>query len=149
MVADRNSQGANRQRGIALVEALVAILIFSFGVLGLIALESKAVNFSVNSEDRNRAALFASEVASAMWTAGSVDTVGNAQLAAQNAVWQVNIGNPTTTGLTNGTLTFAAVTAKSVDITITWRPPADIANAHTSAQTASAASTLTTRVILP
>ena len=104
----------------------------------------------MNSEDRNRAALFASEVASAMWTAGSVDVINNAQLAAlNNNVWQVNIGNPTTTGLTNGTLSFAAVTAKSVDITITWRPPADIATAHTNAQTASAASTLTTRVILP
>jgi type IV pilus assembly protein PilV len=136
------SQGRKSQVGIALIEALVAILIFSFGVLGLIALEASAVNFAVDSEDRNRAALFASDVASAMWTAGSVDWVGNAQLAAlNNNVWQVNIGNPATTGLTNGTLNFAAVTANSVDITIAWKPPARAAT--------SAASTLTTRVILP
>ncbi len=136
------SQGGKSQGGIALIEALVAILIFSFGVLGLIALEASAVNFAVDSEDRNRAALFASDVASAMWTAGSVDWIGNAQLAAlNNNVWQVNIGNPTTTGLTNGTLNFAVVTAKSTDITITWRPPARA--------TASSNSTLTTRVILP
>ena len=84
----------------------------------------------------------ASEVASAMWTAGSVDIVGNAQLAAlNNNVWQVNISDPTTTGLTNGTLNFAVVTAKSVDIIIAWRPPARA--------TASSNSTLTTRVILP
>jgi type IV pilus assembly protein PilV len=134
-------KGASPQRGIALIEALVAILIFSFGVLGLIALEASAVNFAVDSEDRNRAALFASEVASAMWTAGSVDTIGNAQLVAQNAIWQVNIGNPTTTGLANGTLTVNPVTAKSADIVITWRPPARAA--------ASSNSTLTTRVILP
>ena len=136
------SQGGKSQGGIALIEALVAILIFSFGVLGLIALEASAVNFAVDSEDRNRAALFASDVASAMWTAGSVDTIGNAQLAAlNNNVWQINIGNPTTTGLTNGTLNFAVVTAKSVDIIIAWRPPARA--------TASSNSTLTTRVILP
>jgi type IV pilus assembly protein PilV len=138
------AQGGKPQRGIALIEALVAILIFSFsfGVLGLIALEASAVNFAVDSEDRNRAALFASDVASAMWTAGSVDWIGNAQLAAlNNNVWQVNIGNPATTGLTNGTLNFAAVSANSVDITIAWRPPARA--------TASANSTLTTRVILP
>jgi len=137
-----NSQGRKSQAGIALVETLVAILIFSFGVLGLIALEANAVNFAVDSEDRNRAALFASDVASAMWTAGSVDIVGNAQLAAlNNNVWQVNISDPTTTGLTNGTLNFAVVTAKSVDIIIAWRPPARA--------TASSNSTLTTRVILP
>lgn len=132
--------GARSQRGIALVETLVAILIFSFGVLGLIALEASAVNFAVDSEDRNRAALFASEVASAMWTAGTVNT-GNPQLAAQNAIWQANINNPTTTGLNNGTLTINPVTANSADIIITWKPPARA--------TASAASTLTTRVILP
>jgi type IV pilus assembly protein PilV len=136
------SQGGKSQGGIALIEALVAILIFSFGVLGLVALEASAVNFAVDSEDRNRAALFASDVASAMWTAGSVDTIGNAQLAAlNNNVWQVNIGNPTTTGLTNGTLTVNAVTANSADIIITWKPPARA--------TTSAGSTLTTRVILP
>jgi len=137
-----NAPGGKPQRGIALIEALVAILIFSFGVLGLIALEASAVNFAVDSEDRNRAALFASDVASAMWTAGSVDWIGNAQLAAlNNNVWQVNINNPTTTGLTNGTLNFTAVTAKSTDITITWRPPARAATSSNS--------TLTTRVILP
>ena len=133
-------QGGNSQRGIALIEALVAILIFSFGVLGLIALEASAVNFAVDSEDRNRAALFASEIASSMWTAGSV-SVTNAQLAPQVATWQANISNPTTTGLTNGTLTITPVTAKSADITITWKPPARA--------TTSSASTLTTRVILP
>jgi len=143
MTARSRLQGGNAQRGIALIEALVAMLIFTFGVLGLIALESSAINFAVDSEDRNRAALFASEVASAMWTAGSVDYVNNAQLAAQYANWQANINNPTTTGLNKGTLNIAVIagTTKTADITITWRPPARA--------TASANSTLTTRVILP
>lgn len=136
------SQGGGHQAGIALMEALVAILIFSFGVLGLIALEASAVNFAVDSEDRNRAALFASEIASSMWTAGSV-SVTNARLAPQVVTWQANISNPTTTGLNNGTLTITPVagTTNAADITITWKPPARA--------TTSSASTLTTRVILP
>jgi type IV pilus assembly protein PilV len=126
------SQGGGHQAGIALMEALVAILIFSFGVLGLIALEASAVNFAVDSEDRNRAALFA----------GSV-SVTNAQLAPQVVTWQANISNPTTTGLNNGTLTITPVagTTNAADIVITWKPPARA--------TTSSASTLTTRVILP
>ena len=42
----------------------------SVGLLGLIGLQARAVNFSVNAEDRNRAALFANDVASGMWLAG-------------------------------------------------------------------------------
>jgi type IV pilus assembly protein PilV len=152
VAARRPAQGGRSQVGMALMEALIAILIFSFGVLGLIGLEASAINFSVDSEDRNRAALFASEVVSAMWLAGSVDVVNNAQLAAQNTVWQGatgGISDATKAGMTNGTLTYAPVTSITnaagtviaTDITITWKPPARASTA--------AASKLTTRVILP
>ena len=121
----------------ALMEALVSILIFSFGVLGLIGLEASAVNFSVDAEDRNRAALFASEIASSMWLNGSV-TVQSAQLA----TWQASVADPTTTGLPNGTVTVTptAGTTNSADISITWVPQTD--KTATTRQ-------LTTRVILP
>lgn len=126
------------QQGVALMEALISILIVSFGVLGLFGLEASAINTAVDSEDRNRAALFASEVASSMWLAGTV-TVSSAQLS----TWQTNIANPAGTGMTNGTLAIAAVagTTNAADITITWKPPNRAAS--------SAASQLTTRVILP
>ena len=71
------------QRGVALIEALVSIVIFSFGVLGLIGLEASAINYSVDAEDRNRAALFASEIASTMWLNGTVSMTGT--LATQYA----------------------------------------------------------------
>jgi type IV pilus assembly protein PilV len=126
------------QAGFAMLEVLVSILIFSFGLLGLIGLEATAINFSVDAEDRNRAALFASEIASTMWTTNSV-TPTTAQLTA----WQTNIADPTTPmGLPSGTLTIAATagTTNSADVTITW-----------SAKTDKTAITrqLTTRVILP
>jgi type IV pilus assembly protein PilV len=131
-VAARRPQG-----GMALMEALVAILIFSFGILGLIGLEASAINFSADSEDRNRAALFANDVASSMWLAGTV-TVPAATLT----TWQTNIANAAGTGLTNGTIAIAAVagTTNAADITITWKAPN-----HSN----STASQLVTRVILP
>lgn len=127
-----------RDSGIALIEALVSILIFSFGLLGLIGLEARAINFSVNSEDRNRAALLANDVASAMWLAGNV-TLNTATLAAL----QTRVADATSGGLANGTLTIAAVagTTNSADITITWRPTS---NASTDPP-----DRLTTRVTLP
>jgi type IV pilus assembly protein PilV len=121
----------------ALMEALVSILIFSMGVLGLIGLEASAINLSVDAEDRNRAALFASEIASTMWLNGSVTVP-----AAQMTTWQTNIAVPAGTGLPNGALTITptAGTTNSADISITWVPQTD--------KTATTR-TLTTRVILP
>lgn len=125
----------------ALVEALVSLLIFSFGILGLIGLEARAINVSVDAEDRNRAALFASEVASNMWLQASV-TLTAATVTALNAA----VANPTGTGLPNGTLTLVPVpgTTNAADITITWQPPS-----HGATVTAATRSSLITRVILP
>ena len=122
----------------ALIEVLVSILIFSFGVLGLIGLEASAVNFSVDAEDRNRAALFASDIASTMWLNGTV-TVSAAQLA----TWQTNIANTALpSGLPGGTVSVNATagTTNSADILIQWTPQTD--------QTATTRK-LSTRVILP
>jgi type IV pilus assembly protein PilV len=125
----------------ALMEALISILIFSFGVLGLIGLEARAINFSVDSEDRNRAALFASEIASNMWLTASVTPT-----AATLSAWQTSVADPTKTGLPNGTVSIIAVagTTNAADIKITWQPPSD-----GTTITAATRSVLTTRVILP
>lgn len=124
----------------ALIEVLVSLLIFSFGVLGLIGLEASAINFSVDAEDRNRAALFASDVASTMWLNGTV-----AVTAAQLNTWNTNLANTALpTGLPGGVLGVTATpgTTNSADILITWTPVTDKAGSPVTRQ-------LTTRVILP
>jgi type IV pilus assembly protein PilV len=123
-----------------LIEALISILIFSFGVLGLIGLEASAINFSVDAEDRSRAALFASDVASWMWLNYTVTPT-----TAQYATWQANIANMTlATGLPTGTITITptAGTTNSADIVITWQPRTDKTSSTSTRQ-------LTTRVVLP
>ena len=47
------------QRGVTLIEVLVSVLIMSFGILGIVALQARAIQFSLDADDRNRAALFA------------------------------------------------------------------------------------------
>ncbi len=127
------------QRGMALIEVLVSLLLFSFGVLGLIGLEARSINFSVDAEDRNRAALLASEAASDMWMGSNVSLN-----AATLAAWRKKVGNPAQGGLPNGngTITPLAVsgsaTNNAADIVITWQAPSSTTS-----------DTLTTRVILP
>ena len=126
------------QLGVALVEALVSTLIFAFGLLGLIGLTTRAINFSVSSEDRNRAAIFANDIASNMWLQGSVTAS-----ATTLSTWNTQVADPKGAGLPNGivTITPVAGTTNSADIKIQWRPV-------TSDKTAPL-NQLTTRVILP
>jgi type IV pilus assembly protein PilV len=126
------------QRGIALIEALVSLLIFAFGVLGLLGLEARAISSAADSEDRNRAALLANEIASTLWVNGNV-TVTAAQLAA----WNVTAANNAAQGLPGGAVTVLPVSGStnSVDVTITWKAP--------TRASADVNSKLVTRVILP
>ena len=133
----RNSQRgrlARTQRGIALMECLMAMLIFSVGLLGLLGLEARVMNISTNSENRNRAAMIAGEVANQMWLNNTVSNTGPVLAAGANA------GDQTKGGLPNGAVTVAAVgaTTNAADITVTWLEKSD-ANP----------SQLTTRVVLP
>lgn len=109
--------GRPAQRGVTLLEVLVSVLIFSFGILGLVALDARSTQFSVNAEDRTRASLLANELASRMWTQGTVDLP-----AADVADWQARVEDPAAEGLANG-VGAVVVNGNTAEITITWRAP--------------------------
>lgn len=107
-----------RQAGMTLIEVLVAILIFSFGLLGFVGLQARAIQFSVGAEDSNRAALLASEMATTMLIRNTVDTT---LLATEITAWNLRAAS-STVGLPGGTAT--AVTAGNVaTLTLNWRSP--------------------------
>ncbi|HTB87619.1 MAG TPA: hypothetical protein VK743_06695 [Steroidobacteraceae bacterium] len=126
---------ARAQRGVALLESLMALLIFSVGLLGLLGLEARVMSTSVNSENRNRAAMLASEVASQMWLN---NTVTPATTAYNNLI--LNAGDQTQGGVPSGVINVVPVvgTTNAADVTVTWQ---EVSDANLS--------TLTTRVILP
>jgi type IV pilus assembly protein PilV len=123
------------QRGVALLECLMALLIFSVGLLGLLGLEARVMGISTDSENRSRAAMLASEVASQMWLNGTVSPATPAYTALV-----ANAGNQTLGGVPSGivNVTPVAGTTNAADVTVTWQ---EISDANLS--------TLTTRVILP
>jgi type IV pilus assembly protein PilV len=129
--------GRRPHQGMALVECLISMLIFSIGVVGLMGLEAKSIHLSQDAEDRNRAALLASEIASNMWLNSTINPVTPAY-----ATLLASVSNPAAGGLPNGvaTVTPVAGTTNAADIVITWQPPSDAGGAL---------STLNTRVILP
>lgn len=126
------------QTGVALIEVLVSILLFSLGILGLIGLQTRAISLSIDAEDRNRAALIANDIATTMWTTRTVLI----DPAAGTPSWNDRASNPQAGGLPEGRVTITATGAtNTVDIVVTWRPPQRAASEQ--------GSRLTTRVALP
>lgn len=80
------AQSLNRsrsaQRGVMLIEVLVAILIFAVGVLGLIGLQSNAVRLSSQAQYRAEATMLANELVGQMWL-GDSTARSNANLTTQ------------------------------------------------------------------
>lgn len=133
-ISPRSNQRS--QRGMALLEVLVSVLIFTFGVLGLIGLQARAITFSIEAEDRNRASLLANEIASAMWLSNNsvIDTSAGTPSWDQRAK---DVLGPTAVVV----VAPEATVPNSANITLTWSPPQ-------RRSTESASSQLTTRVTL-
>jgi type IV pilus assembly protein PilV len=132
------SSARTSQAGVALIEVLVSVLLFSLGILGLIGLQTRAIGLSLDAEDRNRAALLANDIAATMWTTRTVaidPDVGEPS-------WNERASNPQAGGLPGGSVQITSnIAANTADILITWRPPQRPAGQQDSR--------LTTRVALP
>ncbi len=56
------------QQGAFLLEALIGILIFSLGILGIVGLQARAIRFTNDAEYRAEAMYLANSLISQMWT---------------------------------------------------------------------------------
>lgn len=114
----KSQLGTTKQRGAMLIEVLVSILIFSFGLLGLVGLQAVASQNSVNAQDRSTAANIANEMVTEMWLRNTSNT---ANLAAQIAAWQARV---IASNLPAAAGTVATDVNNITTVTIQWRPTA-------------------------
>lgn len=124
-------------RGFSLIEMLVGILIVSFGLLGLITLQSRALQASVSSEDSQRAALLASEMAAQMANLNTVNL--NPTLV---AAWAARASDPASGGVPSGVGTVTVTNATTARVTVTWTPVHSTGSANDT-------HTYTTDVVIP
>jgi len=61
-------QNRNSQSGVALLEALLGILLFSIGILAVVGLQAVAVRTVAESQYRMEAGFLANDVVAQMWT---------------------------------------------------------------------------------
>lgn len=101
------------QQGSVLIEAMVALVIFSMGVLALVGLQSAMIKNSSDNRYRAEAQLIAqTHIANMMAYGGD----------AANYITQVD-KNKIKSQLPNGTLTFSALTNTMVTVTVGWQVP--------------------------
>ena len=121
-------------RGVALLESLVAILIFAFGILGVVGLQTAMTRAQTSSKFRGDAAYLANELMASMWT--DIPNLTKYQTAGGTCdghprclAWK----NKVQTVLPSGTVT---VTAPSIDgevsITIQWAVPGEGTHQYTT-----------------
>lgn len=120
MIAAR-LQNQKKQSGVLLIEVMIAVLIFSFGLLGLAGLQATAIQSSVNAEERIRASLLASDRVAMFWVRQSVTS---SQVSDTDA-WKAKVTSSWKDGgLPNATGSVAVDIPNNVaTITITWKSP--------------------------
>lgn len=115
-----------RQHGVALLEALVGILIFSIGILAIMALQAEAIRSTVEARYRNEAAYLANQVIGQMWvdranlsaydtTAGTNGNMTNWRTRVAGTLPGITIG-----GTNSPTI---AVAGNQVTVTVFWKMP--------------------------
>jgi len=105
------------QSGFSMIEMLVGLLITSFGLLGLIALQARALQSSIGSEDAQRATLLASEMAAILLNANRVDVD---KFVVER--WAKRVADTSAQGVPNGVGTVTVIDATKARIVVSWWP---------------------------
>lgn len=98
-----------------MIEVLIAMLVFSIGVLGMVMLQAVSTANSVNSEDRMTAALLADDAVARMWTKGVPLSFSAADLIA----WK---GSVTTSRLGSSAVGSVTIAGNVATVSIQWPP---------------------------
>lgn len=102
------------QSGVMLIEALVAVLIFSIGILALIGLQATMIASSSEAKYRSEASFIAQNRIGEIWADPA------------NAVNYVEEDSDISTMLPGATRTTAQISPGEYMVTVTWQPPSDL-----------------------
>ena len=127
------------QRGSVIIEALVAIMVFSIGILGLIRMQAVSVSHVSDAKYRADASFLANQIIGSMWAnrAGLASYACNPCTSANGntdtRAWIVDVGIVAASGVVPALPNPAAsisVAGSLVTVSLAWRPPQATA-AHT------------------
>lgn len=136
-----------QQRGSAMLEALIAVLIFSMGIIALMGLQAASIKNSIDAKYRADAAYFTNQIISRMWVdRANIDSyahkssgttlcapTGSASTYGQVTTWlddftnPLNVNNTYLPGATSAIQQISVTTlfgnTKQVKVTVCWKGP--------------------------
>lgn len=114
-----------RQQGVMLLEALIAILIFSVGILALVAMQGLAINYTSEAKYRSDASFLASEIISQIWVdrGNLANYAYPGGTAPELANWVTKINNTLPQGASNPPTITVDTATGTIDVTVRWLPP--------------------------
>lgn len=138
-----------KQSGSAILEALIAILIFSVGILALVGMQAAAIGNVSDAKYRADASFFADQIIGQMWAGRAVSATASGGsvfgpdpnyactacvTGGGNAQTQLWAGASGVSGaLPNATASIAVnVASQVVTVTIGWTPPKGTTHKHTA-----------------
>lgn len=125
-----------QQRGMMLLEALIAILVFSLGILAMVGMQAISISHTSQSKYRTDASFLANKLIASMWVDSDANMASYATGGARFNTWKTNeidaylppgrssaIVSVTSFTATGVTVAAPPVTGYTIDITIQWRAP--------------------------
>lgn len=123
------------QKGFVILEAMVAIMVFALGILGLVGVQAAMTREQTTSKIRADAAYLASQLVGEMW----VDIPNLSQYASGNCNGYTKCAdwlNKVAVNLPSGSSTVTVDSATGdVSITVSWTMPGGDAHQHVTATT--------------
>lgn len=113
-----------RQRGMTLIELMVAMVVMTVGMVGLLTLMARATQTTAGVEDTQRAAVLAADLTNDMW---AYSTVNPPTIAA----WKTRVADVTKSGLYNATAD-VTMTGQVATISIDWQTPSGYARHYST-----------------
>lgn len=136
----RPARSQSAQTGVMLLEAMVAILIFSLGVLSVIQLQAVSIKQATGAEYRSMAALLANDLISRMWASDKTAATLQTNFGTSGANYTQWLNTVRSSGLPNvssdkstlPTVTFTTIPATAsgpassrAEVTVFWQEPGD------------------------
>jgi type IV pilus assembly protein PilV len=108
------------QKGVMLLEALVAILIFTLGIIAVMGMQAASISQVTQAKFRTDASYLANQIVGKMWT--DIPNLANYASSgyAGRAAWNAAVASTLPTG--NGIITVAGSVAT---VTVQWKLPSE------------------------
>lgn len=128
------SRRSDKQAGIVLLEALIAILIFSMGILAIVGMQAVAAKQVTDAKYRSDACLLVNQLIGTMWASDRTPATLKANFdssvgGAGYTVWLTDVSTTLPGVAANPPAVDVSASTGAVTVTVFWLAPSEVSTA--------------------